>query len=264
MTPSVLEARKQIRRLMDDSDPADAPTAYYSLFHPPDRSTLLVHQDEGGKTTGFVGRFQTGVDLFRPLVTLKCPNPEATADLLGKALVVGRPYILFAGLNQLSMVGGLMEIENQRILRIYTIDPRYFNPQVNVMVASKRSHDGSPRCEIVAEGKAIAVAGLNWKSPAFAEIFVQVDSSARERGWGSSVVSCITEELLKNGIRPVYLVENGNEASLNLVEGLGYYDTGSRQVYADTVYTGDPRHNPVLNSHRLSQIRSHALFDDAR
>ena len=209
------------------------------------RSTLLTHTDASGSTTGFVGRFQTGVDLFRPLVTLKCPNPESAADLFNQALVAGRPYILFAGLNQLSMVGGLMEIENQRILRIYTIDPRHFHPQVNVMVESKLSHDGTPRCEIIAEGKPIAVAGLNWKSPAFAEIFVQVEPAARERGWGNSVVSCITEELLKNGIRPVYLVENGNEASVKLVEGLGYFDTGSRQVYADTVYVGDPRQNPA-------------------
>ena len=238
---TVLTARKQIRRLLDDSDPADAPTAYYALFHPPDRSTLLLHEDPGGKVTGFVGRFQTGVDLFRPLVTLKCPHPEAAADLFNKALVVGRPYILFAGLNQLSMVGGLMEIENQRILRIYTIEPRHFHPQVNVMVESKLSHDGTPRCEIVVEGQPMAVAGLNWKSPAFAEIFVQVEAPARERGWGKSVVSCITEELLRQGIRPVYLVENGNDASVNLIEGLGFFDTGSRQVYADTVYMGDPR-----------------------
>lgn len=241
MTSEIIEARRKIRSLMDENSPDDAPTAYYALFHPKDRSTLFTRQDEKGRTTGFVGRFQTGVDLFRPLVTLKCSSPEGAAELLEKALTPGRPYILFASLNQLAMVGGSMQIENQRILRIYTVEPARFKPEMNVLVMHKTTPGGLPRCEIQdATGKAVAVAGVNWKSPAFAEIFVETEPAARQKGHGRSVVAALTQRLMADGLRPVYLVENNNTASIQLIEGLGYVDTGSRQVYADVVYKGHP------------------------
>jgi GNAT superfamily N-acetyltransferase len=234
----VLAHRRKIRALLDDANPADAPTAYYALFHPAERSEIFIAEDQ--QVRGFVGRFQTGVDLFRPLVTLKCPTPEVAVSLLSQALVVGRPYILFAGLNQLSMVGGSLQIETQRILRIYTIDPARFRPQINVMVQLFKAHDGTPRYEVRAGDRTVAAAGLNWKSPSFAEIYVHTDPAARRQGLGQSVVSALTGDLLKNAIRAIYLVENGNEASLQLIEGLGYVDTGSRQVYAETIYVGSP------------------------
>jgi len=237
---SVLAARRGIRDLLDDSSPVDAPTAYYALFHPPERSVLFTELDDQGKTVAFVGRFQTGIDLFRPVVTLHAATPESTASLLNQALVVGRPYIVFAALNQLSMIGGSFSIQNQRILRIYSLNSARFQPQVNVMVEVKKAPDGKPRCEINANGQVQAVAGLNWQSPAFAEIYVHTEPAARQKGWGRSVVSTLTDLLLRDGIHPIYLVENGNEASQHLIESLGYVDTGSRQVYAETVYNGLP------------------------
>lgn len=238
---SVPETRKLIRNLLDDSNPAESPTTYYALWHPAEKSALFVHTAPSGKVVGFMGRFQTGLDLFRPLITLKAPSPEVAASLLSQGgLVAGRPYIFFAGLNQLAMIGGSLHIENQRILRIYTLDSARFRPQINVMILHNTAHDGTPRCEVKQDGKVLSAAGVNWRSPAFAEIYVQTEPAARQKGWGKAVVSCLTERLLKSGLLPIYLVENGNEESRGLVESLGYYDTGSRQVYADTVYMGNP------------------------
>jgi GNAT superfamily N-acetyltransferase len=238
--PPISLLRRKIHNLLDDSNPSDAPTAYYALFHPAARSELFLHEDRTGTVRGFVGRFQTGVDLFRPLVTLKCATPEIAADLLSQALTVGRPYILFAGLNQLSMVGGSLQIDVQRIMRIYIIDPTRFRPQMNVLVQRIIAQDGKPRYEIRSGDRVVSTAGINWKSPAFAEIYVQTDPAARRQGLGQGVASALTSDLLKDGIRAMYLVENGNEASVELAESLGFVDTGSRQVYADTVYLGHP------------------------
>lgn len=237
---TVLEARKQIRHLFDDSDPSESPTAYYALFHAAAKSALFTAPTESGRVNGFVGRFQTGVDLFRPLITLKCPNPHVAADLLSQALVIGRPYILFAGLNQLAMVGGSLHIENQRIQRIYTIDPTRFRRELNILVEHKTAHDGTPRCEMKSGGQTVATAGISWKSPAFAEIYLQVDAIGRQKGWGKSVLAALTETLLKMGVRAIYLVDNNDSNAREMVESLGYVDTGSRQVYADTVYQGNP------------------------
>jgi hypothetical protein len=236
---SIHEQRAHIRRLLDDSSPADAPTAYFALFHDAARSALYTVANDAGRITGFAGVFQTGIDLFRPLVTLVCPDPECAAALLHRALTPDRPYILFARMNQFSLVGGSLRVDNHRTLQIYRLDSRRFQPEINVLVRREAAHDGTPRAVIESQGMR-ATAGLNWQSPAFVELFVHVDPGARQRGWGRSVVAAVTQMVLEGGRIPLYLVENGNDPSQYLAESLGYVDTGARQVYADVVYSGHP------------------------
>jgi hypothetical protein len=135
---SIHEQRTLVRRLLDDSSAADAPTAYYALFHDPTRSTLSIKQDESGQVLGFAGRFQTGIDLFRPLVTLRCQDAEIAADLLAQALIPEHPYILFTSLNQYPLVGGSFEIDNHRVLHIYRLDVRRFQPDRIERAARRR------------------------------------------------------------------------------------------------------------------------------
>lgn len=234
---SVHEQRLRVRLLLDDSSPADAPTAYYALFSNPSRAALYTRVDVAGRMVGFAGCFHTGIDLFRPLVTLRCWDSDVAADLLAEALTAGRPYILFAGVNQLPLLSGRVQIVNERILRIYHLDPARFQPELNVLVRHETAGDGSPRCVIDSNGVR-AVAGVNWRSPAFAEVYVHTDEAARGRGWGTSVASGVTQAILEDGRIPIYLVEQHNEASERLAESLGYIDTGARQVYADMVYEG--------------------------
>ena len=66
--------------------------------------------------------------------------------------------------------------------------------------------------------------------PTFAEVFVYVHPRGRGRGWGKSVVSACTANLLEERLRPLYLVEEGNQASVHSAEGLGYVDTAARVV----------------------------------
>lgn len=234
---SIHAQRTQVRRLLDDSSPADAPTAYYALFHDPARSALFTHAGEKGRVTGFVAVCQTGIDLFRPLLTLQCPDAESAAALLGQALTPGRPYILFARVNQLPLVSDVLRLDSHRILHILRLDPRRFQPVINVLARHETAHDGTPRC-VIESGGAQAVAGVNWQSPAFAEIFVHTDPALRERGLGTSVAVGVTQAVLESGMRPLYLVEDGNDPSRRIAESLGYVDTGVRQVYADVVYSG--------------------------
>jgi hypothetical protein len=236
---AIHEQRQQARRLLDDSNPADAPTAYYALFHDPARSTLFTQTDSDGRVTGFVGRFQTGIDLFRPLVTLRCRDAECAADLLSVALAPGRPYLFFANVSQLPLVGGSLQVENQRILQIYQLDIARFKPLINILSRMKKSPDGLPRCEINSNDMQ-SVAGVNWQSPAFAEVYVHTDPAARQKGWGQSVLSGVVRAILDGGRIPIYLVENGNDPSKELAAKVGFVDTGARQVYADVVYLGHP------------------------
>ena len=236
---SLLEQRSLVSRLLDTSSPADAPTAYYALYHDPNRSALFVRQDAEGHAAGFVGRFQTGIDLFRPVVCMRCPNGETAADLLAEALIVGRPYVYFSSADQLPLVGGSLEINHKRTLSIYALDAARFTPVINVLVVTKTAPDGTPRAEIHSGGLQ-AASGVNWQSPKFAEIYVQTEPEARQRGWGRSVAATCTERVLASKRLPLYLVEPDNEASVKLAESLGYIDTGARQIIADAVYLGHP------------------------
>ena len=236
---SIYQQRQLVRNLLDDASPADAPTAYYALFHDPARSVLATYHNGAGQIAGFAGRYQTGLDLFRPLVTLRCRQADCAANVLAQLLMPGRPYILFAALSQLPLVGGSLRIDNYRLLHIYVLQVSRFQPVMNVLVQCKTTPDGLARCVINSGGQQ-AVAGVNWQSPAFAEVFVQTDPGARQRGWGTSVASAVTQDVLNGGRIPLYLVEPDNEASRTLAENLGYIDTGARQVYADVVFLGHP------------------------
>ncbi len=233
------EQRTRIAPLFDPSSAADAPTVYYVLYHDPKRSTLFVHSDAQGKASGVVGRFQTGIDLFRALVTMRCQTPETAADLLAETLVVGRSYLLFASQDQIPLVGGSLQLSNARTLAIYQLDRVRFSPVINVLVVNKTAPDGTPRAEIHSGGLQ-AVSGVNWVSPGFAEIYVHTEAEARQRGWGRSVASACTDRVLAGGRLPLYLVETDNEASIHLAESLSYVDTGARQVFAEAVYLGHP------------------------
>src|SRR5258708_28892057 len=129
---SVVDQRSLIAPLLNLSSPADAPTAYYALYHDAKRSALHVQRGEDDRTVGFVGRFQTGIDLFRPLVVMRCEQPEVAADLLAEACTVGRPYLLFSSLDQLPQVGGSLQVSNERVLAVYALDPAQFSPSINV------------------------------------------------------------------------------------------------------------------------------------
>lgn len=239
MATSIQAKRALISRFFDLHRATDAPTAYYALYHDPSRSTLAASAQDG-----FVGRFQTGIDLFRPLVAMHCFAPEPAADLLAEVLTAGRAYLFFAPLGQLALVGGSLELSNERILSIYTLDRARFAPEINVTVIDRSAPDGTPRCEIMTpqQGRSepAAVAGVNWQSPGFAEIYVQTQPEFRGQNYGQRVLTRCTERVLQGGRIPLYLVEPNNMPSVNLASKIGYVDSGARQVLADVVYRGHP------------------------
>lgn len=229
----VNEQRRAIRPLLSPTDPADALTSYYALWHDPRRTSLILHRDTGGSVDGFIAMCQTGVDLFRPLVTLRAPDEQVARDLFGAALAPHRPYQVIVPVTLASAVRSRFQTSRTAMLHIYRLDPSSFQPVINVLVQRVTSADGAPRFQIESQGQVVAMAGTNWRSPTFAEIFVYVHPKGRGRGWGKSVVSACTAALTEEGLRPLYTVEEANEASIQIAKGLGYVDTGSRQFTAE-------------------------------
>jgi hypothetical protein len=126
-----------------------------------------------------------------------------------------------------------LRITKSTLNRIYRLDPGRFEPVINVLVQRVSGRDEPPRFQIESQGRLAALAGANWRSPSFAEIFVYVEPKGRGRGWGKSVVSACTAALLEDKVRPLYVVEEGNEVSIHIAEELGYVDTGLREFSAE-------------------------------
>jgi GNAT superfamily N-acetyltransferase len=219
------EKRRKIRPLLSSADPADALTGYYALWHDPRRTQLTLHRVQG-QVDGFVAVCQTGVDLFRPLAVLRAPDEKAVGELLRRAFAPGRPFQVVVPVILASAVREHVEIARSSLTHVYRLDPTRFQPVINVLVQRVTGADGTPRFEIESQGRLAAMSGTNWRSPAFAEVFVYVHPSGRGRGWGKSVVSACTASLLEERLRPLYMVEEGNQASRHIAESLGYIDTG--------------------------------------
>jgi RimJ/RimL family protein N-acetyltransferase len=230
---NLIEQRRSIRHLLSPADPADALASYYALWHDPRRTQLAIHRDSQASVDGYVAVSQTGADLFRPLVTLRAKDEDAVPEMLSAALAANRPYRLIAPVTLASAVREALEISKASVDSVHRLDPSHFQPVINVLVQSVTGADGSARYQIESRGQLAAMAGTNWRSPSFAEVFVYVHPSGRSRGWGKSVVSACTSALLEERLRPLYVVQQDNPASVRIAESLGYVDTAVGQFAAE-------------------------------
>ena len=237
--------RRAIRRLLRERDPADAMAAYYAFHHPDDRTALVV-SPEGveinpiGQAEGYVALSRTGIDLFRPLVTMRLPtdrDPESAqeaADLIGRALAPGQPVILNVPARYRPLIAALFDVQVEEELRLLALPPERYEPIINVLVARSEGPGGLPRFTIrsSADGReeVVAAASLNWQSPHFGEIAVNTRQQYRRQGWGRSVVAALSGYLLDSGRTPLYVVATANEASAALAESVGFTDTGVREL----------------------------------
>lgn len=244
-TNPLTKLRRSIRPLLDERDPADALAAYYAFYHADTRTHLVGHQGEAGQTTGYIAISRTGMDLFRPLVTLRLPPDDLNSglDLITNALPEGSDVMLYAPARYEPLLKALFDIETDEQVRLLVLDQNRFEPIINVLVTQATSPDGLPRFVIRSQkdpGEVAAAAGLNWQTRYFAEISVLTSPGERRQGWGRSVVASMIHHLLQNGRTPLYVTGERNQASLQLAESVGFRDSGVRMIFAQAT-----RKNPL-------------------
>jgi GNAT superfamily N-acetyltransferase len=232
---AIADQRSLIQPLLDERAPADAFTAYYALHHDPRRSVIFLHHDRENRVDGFLARAQTGLDLFRPVVVLRAAFDQAAIDLFRSGLSPNRPYYMVAPIALADAVNRSLQVSDAEVLCIYRLDPGIFVPHINVLVVSNPTPEGAPRYEIASQGTVQAMAGVNWRSPRFAEVYVYTEPAARGRGWGKAVVSALVADLLKNNLIPLYVVNQQNAPSINLATSVGFVDTHAREYAGQAV-----------------------------
>jgi len=227
------QLRRRIRPMLDLNAAVDALYAYYTLYHDPARTQLLIHEDDGGDVDGFISVCQTGQRLFEPTVVLRTVDASVAADLLLRALDPGRGYYVITTSDLRGEVAKVLRIQNEETNHIYRLDLSQFEPAINVLVVQEQGIGSGPRFVIRRQDTVLARSGVNWLSPHFAEVFVQTEPVARGRGWGKAVVQACTRWVLQSGRKPLYIVNSSNNASGALAKSIGYVDTGAREYAAD-------------------------------
>ncbi len=226
------EKRRAIRRLLDDFSPADAIASYYAFHHPDNKTQLLTYPADSARANGYIALSRTGIDLFRPLVTLRLPpaDMDAGVDLIYQALMPGTAVFLIAPPSYLPLLHAVFDTQTEEELHIFTLDRTRFEPVINVLVTQTTGPNNLPRFIIrqtnSPDREIVASASLNWQSPRFAEIAVTVSPQRQRQGWGRSVVAAMVDYLLKNGRNPLYLTAPHNTASIKLAQSVGFKYSG--------------------------------------
>lgn len=244
---SLAALRRKIRPLLDERDPADGMAVYYTFYHAEERTNLFTYPREAQRARGYVSVSRTGIDLFRPLLTLRLPedDPQGASDLIYDALQPGASVFIHCPLSYRSLLGAFFDVQSEQHLYLYRLDPERFEPVVNVLVMRSTTPDGRRRYVIrptgpQSEGELGASATLNWQTPDFAEVTVYTNPQHRQRGWGRSVVAALVQDLLESGQTPLYEVSQENEASIKLAQSLGFVYTGSDKLLLEATLRAQP------------------------
>jgi GNAT superfamily N-acetyltransferase len=226
------KTRTAVRHLLVESNPADGMAVYFAFHHPAAKTRLVSWPPDAPRASGYIALAMTGMDLLRPFVTWRLPSDfEQAAQLIYQAIEPEMPVILYIPAADAPLARALFAIDSEQMLRLYRLDAAKFTPTLNVLTMKAGSPNHLRRYAIwEAEGseRAAAAAALNWESPIFAEIAVNVLPGYRRRGLGRSVVSALAQDLLTSGHIPLYAAAETNEPSIELATQLGFTDTGVR------------------------------------
>jgi GNAT superfamily N-acetyltransferase len=232
----IVAQRRAIRPLLDEKSTADALASYYAFYHPDGKTSLVVHPPGANVAQGYLALSRTGLDLFRPLVTLRLPltDHEGSAELVGTALPADAPVLLYAPIDHGPLLHAFFDVQTEEKLRVLVLDRGRYQPVINVLVTQEKTPSGLPRFVIRSSqdrDRVVAAASANWQTPFFAEISAYTEADQRRQGWGRSVVAALCQYLLDNGRTPLYAVGEENQPSLLLAESSGFVDIGLRRLF---------------------------------
>ncbi|MGD8634485.1 MAG: hypothetical protein PVF85_13000 [Anaerolineales bacterium] len=229
--------RDQIARLINPRVASDAQAAYYALEHPSERVSLFGYFPQEGILSGFVAIAQTGFDLFRPLIVPFTGTDDSLIQLLEGALPENRPHLIYLPIEQESVLDDddRFVLEKLQLSSLLRLDPRGFEPILNILVLEDENSEGWPRFEIKARGGGFAAAGLNWKSKFAAEMYIESDEEGRRRGFSKSVLSTLIDRLLAENLLVLFRVTDDDYGSFEDAFDLGFVPTGVRSVLAQVV-----------------------------
>ena len=234
--------RRAISHLLDRTRVSDARAAYYALDHAENRTTLVTWPADTRRALGYICFSQTGLDLFRPLVTMQLPwgDMQASTNLVYSAMPPGASVLMSVPSLYAPLIDALFDSHRKTEMAFYALDRGRHEPIINVLVTQGQGANGLPRFAIRNDGVSAASANVNWMAGRWAEIGVETNAGYRRQGYGRSVVAALSEHLLQQGKTPIYVVSAENQASIQLAESAGFVDTGYREFFLEAELRPNP------------------------
>jgi hypothetical protein len=246
---NLADQRQAIRPLLNEQDPADAAEIFYAFHHPKEKINLFTYPKGSASSTGYICSGMTGIDLFRPLVTLRLPlvstgrkiDFDEGLKLIYSALPIGAEIIISAPSNYYALLSAIIDIHREETLPLLVLDKSLNKPMINVLVTRAESHDSLPRYIIRRTDKTsggklgdiVASAGVNWQTPRFTDIYVHTNNKFRRMGMGKSVVTYLVKDILDSGRTPLYSVATENNPSYELARSVGFVDSGMTEKFIE-------------------------------
>jgi RimJ/RimL family protein N-acetyltransferase len=228
---TVESARQVLHPWLQEQQVGEAMGAHYALYANANQIKLLVAvQAQAERPLGYLVVAPTRLDLFHPLVVLRTNHGPVGELLLRAGLSLQQSYYVTMPAVLADQLACQWLPAEAELLRMYSLSRDDFSPVWHPLVRGGLAADGSPRFEVrLQEQTLLAVAGINWQSQHFAEVYVQTAQQARGRGYGRAVVTALATHILKSGRTPLYVVSETNAASIRLAEALGFVDSGERE-----------------------------------
>jgi hypothetical protein len=228
-----VQERQLIAKLVDHSSPTDALVAYYGIDHPPQKSKILGWFAGNGALLSIIVVAQTGMDLFRPLFVPFVARHERFSAMLEIAMDSHTGGLITMPLEQKAWLEGSANIANAQVLELYRLDPREFEPILNVLVVESGPDEMLPRYEIRSSEKIQAAAGLNWVGRKFAEVYLEFEPGVQRRQFPHSVLSATSAFLLDQGKIPLLRLEQSDDHSREVALDFGFRPVGNRTLFAE-------------------------------
>ncbi len=172
-----MQKRRAIQHLLNPRSPADALASYYAVYHPEDRTSLVIQRNAQNRVVGLLTLSRTGMDLFRPLLTMRLAADEpieTAAELLTSSLPPEVAVIVAVPLALRPAIEAFFTVSGETTTTIYGLQRASFQPIINVLVTRAPTPAGDPRFVIRGQsfdrgaspvGPTLAAAGVNWRSP---------------------------------------------------------------------------------------------------
>lgn len=232
-----ISRRSELEPLLNKNSVEDAIVAYYALDHPADKTRLYGYYGSGEKHTSFLVIAQTGIDLFRPLVVPFVPEGKALKYLIQTALSVQRNYLVTIPIEQRDILEGVVDVTEPRISEIHRLNLSFYDRVMNILAVRKENSSGWPRYEITSRKGGFAAAGVNWLSPHAVEIYTDADEEGRSRGFVTSVLSHIIEELMIEDRMILHRLDDDDTRGYMDAFSVGFRPTGVRKLISQIVFT---------------------------
>jgi hypothetical protein len=228
-----VDERQLIAKLVDHSSPTDALVAYYGIDHPAERSKVFGWFAGSGALLSIMVVAQTGMDLFRPLFVPFVARHERFSAMIALAMDSHSDGLITMPLEQKAWLEGSVKVASEQVLELYRLDPREFEPILNVLVVESGSAKMLPRYEIKSGEQVQAAAGMNWVGRKFAELYLQFESGVQRRQFPHSVLSAASSFLLDQGRIPLLRLKQDDDRAKEVALESGYRLVGHRSLFAE-------------------------------